>query len=117
MGINPIVDRRSAVRYGISSILPGILGTLDGKTLDLIFIDVSQHGFGVLMPNHYLSIGQRMLLCLEQGPRLVCVVRWSKQMNLGMSLSLREITRVGLALEDPMVDLLLLLAPSACVDC
>jgi hypothetical protein len=113
--LDRLADKRSDVRYGLNGLVPAVIQSLDGRDLDVVMLDVSRGGLGILVHDFTLRVGDSVNFCLDdQGP-LVMVVRWMRRSRLGEQEGL-GLTRVGLALVVPGVNLVERLRAFDCVD-
>jgi hypothetical protein len=113
--LDRLADKRSEVRYGLNGIVPAVIQGLDGRDLDVVMLDVSRGGLGILAHGFAQRTGELVTLCIEGQPGIPLVVRWMRRSRLGEHAGL-GLTRVGLAVEAEKENLLDRLKPFDCID-
>lgn len=110
-----LADKRSDVRYGLNGLVPAAIQSLDGRDLDVVMLDVSRNGLGILAHGFTQRVGDSVNFCIDGQDPLVMLVRWMRRSRLGEHEGL-GLTRVGLALLVPGENLVERLRIFACVD-
>jgi hypothetical protein len=113
--LDRLAEKRSEVRYGINGLLPAVIQGLDGRDLDVVMLDVSRGGIGILANGFAQRVGDPLHLCIEGQDRIPLVVRWTKSSRLGEQAGL-GLTRVGLAVQVQTENLVERLRPFDCID-
>lgn len=67
---------RSGLERRVQLNSPGVVTESDGCTLDVVIVDVSQHGFR-LRSVAELEIGSTVLLQMREARPVRCEIRWS----------------------------------------
>jgi hypothetical protein len=110
-----LADKRSDVRYGLNGLVPAVIQSLDGRDLDVVMLDVSRNGLGILAHGFTQRVGDSVNFCIDGQAPLVMLVRWMRRARLGEQEGL-GLTRVGLALLVPGENLVERLRVFDCVD-
>jgi hypothetical protein len=113
--LDRLADKRSDVRYGLNGLVPAVIQSLDGRDLDVVMLDVSRGGLGILAHGFTQRVGDSVNFCIDHQAPLVMVVRWMRRSRLGEQEGL-GLTRVGLALLVPGENLVERLRVFDCVD-
>jgi hypothetical protein len=113
--LDRLADKRSDVRYGLNGLVPAIIQSFDGRDLDVVMLDVSRGGLGILAHGFTQKVGDSVNFCIDDQAPLVLVVRWMRSSRLGEHDGL-GLTRVGLALLGPGENLVERLRVFDCVD-
>lgn len=110
-------ERRQFVRYALTGELPGRLTNEAGTVFNVVTVDVSRHGLGLLL-DPAPDEDEKLVLTLE-GPRggnVLLEVRWSTIQHEFDSLpGLQSMRRCGLLVLDRKIDLVTVLAKYDCV--
>jgi hypothetical protein len=114
--LDGIADQRMDVRYGLSGLVPASLRGADHRDLDVVLLDVSRGGLGLLASGFPHHVGDVLMLCIEGQASIPLVVRWTRRSRLGDRVGLPGMTRVGLAVQWAQENLLSRLEPFDCID-
>lgn len=110
-------ERRQFVRYALTGELPGRLTNAAGMSFNVVTVDVSRRGMGLLL-DPAPEENEKLVLTLE-GPRggnILFEVRWSAVHHEFDSLpGLSSMRRCGLMVVDRKIDLVTVLAKYDCV--
>lgn len=113
--LDRLADKRSDVRYGLNGLVPAVIQGLDGRDLDVVMLDVSRGGLGILVSGFSQRAGDVVKLCIEGQDGIPLVVRWMRSSRLGEHAGL-GLTRVGLAVQRAGENLVERLKPFNCID-
>jgi hypothetical protein len=113
--LDRLADKRSEVRYGLSGLVPAAIQGAGGCDLDVVMLDVSRGGLGILINGFVPRIGDVLSFCIDGQESIPLSVRWMRRTSLGVGAGL-GVTRVGLAVQSPLENLVERLKPFACVD-
>lgn len=113
--LDSLSEKRGEVRYGLTGLVPATVQA-DGKDLDVVMLDVSRGGLGILASNFNNRVGDVLRLCLEGGASIDLTVCWMRRPRLGDNVSLQGVTRVGLMAQSAQENLLNRFEPYACID-
>ncbi len=113
--LDRLADKRSDVRYSLNGLVPAALQGFDGHDLDVVLIDVSRGGLGILVSGFTPKSGDVVKLCIEGQDEIPLVVRWMRSSRLGEHAGL-GLSRVGLAVQSTGENLVERLKPFDCVD-
>ena len=102
-------ERRTETRRELIGVLPGEMVGDSGRTFDVMTVDVTSNGMGLLMePGPY--IGEEIRLQISKDRFLLFEVRWVRQDNSlgGLGESFKELRRCGLLYlgQDNLIDVL-----------
>jgi len=114
--LDRISDKRGEVRYGLSGLVPATVKGPDGRDMDVVLLDVSRGGLGILINGFANRVGDILNLCIEGEVEIHLVVRWLRRSRLGENVGLQGLTRVGLAVASSDDNLLQRLQPFDCID-
>jgi hypothetical protein len=113
--LDRLAEKRSEVRYGLNGLVPAVIQGVDGRDLDVVMLDVSRGGLGILVNGTVQRVGDSLNLCIDDQDGIALVVRWTRGSRLGAHEGL-GLTRVGLAVQDQSENLLERLKPFNCID-
>lgn len=110
-------ERRQFLRYALTGDLPGRLTNAAGVVFNVVTVDVSRRGLGLLL-DPAPQEDEMLTLTLEgqRGRSIVMEVRWSEQHHEFDSLpGLQSMRRCGLMAQERKIDLVTILAKYDCV--
>lgn len=104
-------ERRQFIRYALTGELPGRLTNQSGVVFNVVTVDVSRRGLGLLL-DPAPEVGETLILTLEgRGGLIPLEVRWSAVHHEFDSLpGLQSMRRCGLQAMDRKIDLVTVLA-------
>ncbi|MDQ3232050.1 MAG: PilZ domain-containing protein [Pseudobdellovibrionaceae bacterium] len=111
-----IAEKRGEVRYSLNGLVPATVQGLDGEDMDVVMLDVSRGGLGILVSGFPNRVGDILQLCIEGQDAIALIVRWMRRSRLGENMSLPGLTRVGLAVQASENNLLQRLESFGCID-
>ncbi|MFY7929581.1 MAG: PilZ domain-containing protein [Oligoflexus sp.] len=113
--LRALSDKRGEIRYGFSGLVPARLLDEKDRDLDVVFINVSRQGLGILLQGDAFRVGDTMRLVIEGQAPCLLNVRWVIQAKLMETAPLEDLTRMGLYCAEPETDLVAKLKAFACV--
>jgi hypothetical protein len=113
--LDRLADKRSEVRYSLNGLVPAVIQGIDGRDLDVVMLDVSRGGLGILANGFTPRVGESVNLCIDGQDQITLIVRWMRHSRVGEDAGL-GLTRVGLALAEPGENLVERLRVFDCVD-
>jgi hypothetical protein len=63
--LDRLADKRSDVRYGLNGLVPAVIQRLDGRDLDVVMLDVSRGGLGILAHGFTQKVGDSVNFCID----------------------------------------------------
>lgn len=110
------LDRRSATRYAVNGLVPARLSFPGEEAIEVVYIDVSQRGLGILCRAMPIAIGDSIELAIEGQQPIVLEVCWARIPLRDASSDLPPMLRLGLRSRSSDVDLVQEFDALSCLD-
>lgn len=109
-------DRRSGTRYAFNGLVPAQLRFPGEPELEVIYIDVSQRGLGILCRAVPIAIGDHVELAIEGQAPISLEVCWARIPLRDAASQLPPMLRLGLRSQESDVDLVDTFEAFSCLD-